>query len=161
MTRTSSALSSLLGADLIKVGLESLDRDEVFEELIDVLARTGKITDRTAALAAIAEREEQQSTGIGNGVAVPHGKHESVPQLLCCLGISNEGVDFDAIDDQPAHVIFLVLAEVDNPGPHVALLAGISRLLSRPGFTRRLREARSAEEALAAIRATEEEFDEG
>jgi len=159
MPTPSVALSSLLSSDLVKTELESVDKEEVFEELIDLLARAGKITDRRAAVGTIIRREEQQSTGIGNGIAVPHGKHESIKELLCCLGLSAAGVDFDAIDGQPAHVIFLVLAESDNPGPHVALLAGISRLLGRPGFIRRLREARTSEEALGVIRAAEEEIE--
>ena len=121
--------------------------------------RAGKVADRAGALDAVAKREEEQSTGIGNGVAIPHGKHQSVSGLTCALGISENGVDFDAIDDKPAYVIFFILAVPDNPGPHVALLAGISRLLAQPGFVRKLRDAASPQEVLSVIRAAEEELE--
>jgi len=159
MAAPSNALSSLLTADVVKTGLESEDKEEVLEELIELLVRAGKVTDRAGALDAVVQREQEQSTGIGDGVAVPHAKHESVSSLACALGVSETGVDFDAIDDQPAFVIFFVLAVPDNPGPHVALLAGISRLLSQPGFVRKLRDARSPEEVLSVIRAAEEELE--
>lgn len=159
MSTPSNALSSLLSVDVIKTGLESEDKEEAFEELLELLARAGKITDRAGAMDAVARREDEQSTGIGSGVAIPHGKHASISSLTCALGISQTGVDFDAIDDEPAYVIFFVLAVPDNPGPHVALLAGISRLLTQPGFIRKLRDARSPEEVLSIIRATEEELE--
>ena len=160
MVRVSAALSSLLSVDLVKIGLESLDKEEAFEELVDLLVRAGKVPDRVKALHALQLREEQQSTGIGNGVAVPHGKEASIPALCCALGISRDGVEFDALDGEPADVIFLALANANNPGPHVALLAAISRVLAHPGFLRRLRGASTAAEALAVIRATEEEDEE-
>ena len=158
--KTSAAVSDRLSLELIKVEMESAYKEEAFEELVDLLVRAGKVKDRARAIAAILEREEQQSTGIGDSVAVPHGKDESIPELLCALGMSRSGIEFDALDGRKAHVIFLVLAEAHNPGPHVALLAGISRLLTRPGFIRRLREAPAPERALAVIREAEEEVEE-
>ncbi|MFH0964149.1 MAG: PTS sugar transporter subunit IIA [Planctomycetota bacterium] len=155
--KTSAAVSDCLSVELVKVGMESADKEEAFEELVDLLVRAGKVHDRARAIAAIHEREGQQSTGIGDGVAIPHGKDESIKQLLCALGMSPGGIEFDALDGRKAHVIFLVLAEAHNPGPHVALLAGISCLLGRPGFIRKLREAASGEQALAVIREAEEE----
>jgi len=156
----STALSDLLSPSVIKVNMEGADKEEVFEELVDLLVRAGKVKDRARALEAIQEREEQQSTGIGNGVAIPHGKDETIKALTCALGTSEGGVEFDALDGKPARVIFLVLAEEHNPGPHVRLLAGISRLLREPGFARKLTDAGNAEEALSAIRATEEGLEE-
>ena len=160
MPASSNALSTILSAGVIKLDLQSADKEEVFEEMIDLLVKAGKVTDRAGALEAIVTREQEQSTGIGAGVAVPHGKHESMGELCCALGISTEGVEFDSVDGEPAHVIFLALAQANNPGPHVALLAGISRVLGQPGFVRRLREARTPEEALSVIRATEDDIEE-
>ena len=155
----SRALSELLSPSVIKASLEGEDKEEVLEELVDLLVRAGKVKDRARALAAILAREEQQSTGIGNAVAIPHGKDESIEQLACALGMSEKGVEFESLDGKPAHVVFLVLAEAHNAGPHVALLAGISRVLREPGFIRKLRDAGSAEEAISAIRGTEEEME--
>jgi len=148
-------LSDLLDEHVIKTNLESEDKEEVFAELVELLVRAGRIPNRDAALQAILAREEMATTGIGNGVAVPHGKDASVKTLTAALGISSDGIDYDAADGGPVYVVFLVLAEVSNPGPHVQCLGEIARLLMVPGFYDRLQRATSPEEALAAIRAEE------
>jgi len=148
-------LSDLLDEAVVQVSLESEDKEEVFAELIELLVRAGKITDRGRAIDAILTREKVATTGIGNGVAVPHGKDSSVPQLVAAVGLSEDGIEYDAADGAPVHVVFLILAEAGNPGPHVQCLGEIARLLQVPGFSDRLRQATSAEDALAIIRAEE------
>jgi PTS system fructose-specific IIC component len=148
-------LSELLDESVIQVGLESEDKEEVFAELIELLVRAGKVDSRDKALQAILSREGMATTGIGNGVAVPHGKEASIRQLSGALGISEEGIEYDAADGAPVHVVFLVLAEANNPGPHVQCLGEIARLLQVPGFYDRLRRAESAEDVLSVIRAEE------
>ncbi len=145
----------MIDESVIKVGLESEDKEEVFAELIEVLVRAGRIADRDRALRAILTREEMASTGIGNGVAVPHGKDPSIKRLTAALGISRKGIDYDAADGQPVHVVFLVLAEANNPGPHVECLGEIARLLNLPGFYDRLCKAETPQEALAIIKSEE------
>ena len=112
-------LSDLLDESVIAVELESVDKEEAFAEMVELLVRAGRVADRDAALEAILSREEMATTGIGNGVAVPHGKSASVDTLVAALGVSPDGIEYDATDGQPVHVVFLVLAEVSNPGPHV------------------------------------------
>ncbi|MFW6163730.1 MAG: PTS sugar transporter subunit IIA [Planctomycetota bacterium] len=148
-------LSELLDERVIKVGLESTEKEEAFNELIEVLVRAGRVSDRQAALEAILSREAMATTGIGNGIAVPHGKSTSVKTLTAALGITRDGIDYDATDGEPVYVIFLVLAEVNNPGPHVQCLGEIARLLMVPGFTDRLRRVQGPDEALELIRAEE------
>lgn len=148
-------LADLLSEDVIKAGLESEDKEEAFAELIELLVRSGKVSDRGAAIKAIEYRESMGTTGIGRGIAIPHGKDKSVKQLIATLGISKEGIDYDAIDGEPVHLVFLVLAEANNPGPHVQCLAEIARLLQLPGFYSRLINASSAKDVLEAIRAEE------
>ena len=148
-------LSDLLDESVIKPELESEDKEEVFAELVELLVRVGRIQDRAAALQAIVAREEMATTGIGNGLAVPHGKDASISALTAALGISREGIEYEAADSGPVYVVFLVLAEVNNPGPHVQCLGEIARLLMVPGFYDRLRRATTADEALAVIRAEE------
>jgi len=148
-------LCDLIDESVVKVGLESLDKEEVFEELIDLLARAERITDRAGALEAIRQREAQGTTGIGQGVAIPHGKHASITTLTAALGISANGIEFDAIDGDPAHVVFLLLASVNDPGPHVRALAEIARLIQIPGFYRKLTEAETAADALDILDAEE------
>jgi mannitol/fructose-specific phosphotransferase system IIA component (Ntr-type) len=148
-------LRDLLDLSSVKVPLEGLDKEECFEELVDLLVRAGRIPDRAAALTAIGQREAQGTTGIGQGVAIPHGKDASIPRLTAALGISSRGIEFDAIDNQPVHLVFLLLARADDPGPHVRALAEIARLVQTPGFYRRLSEARSAQEVLDLLDAEE------
>jgi len=148
-------LADLLSEDVIKVDLESEDKEEAFAELVELLVRAGSVPDRQAALDALISREQKGTTGIGKGVAIPHGKADGISKLTAALGISKQGIEYDAVDDEPVHVIFLVLAKPDNPGPHVQCLAEIARLLQLRGFYDRLAKASSPREALDMIRAEE------
>jgi mannitol/fructose-specific phosphotransferase system IIA component (Ntr-type) len=148
-------LSQLLDESVINVNLQSEDKDELFAEMVETLVRAGLLRNRAAALEALNAREAMASTGIGNGVAVPHGKSAGVPELCAALGVSKKGVDYEAADHEPVHVAFLVLAEANNPGPHVECLGEIARLLQIQGFCDRLRKAANASEALAIIKAEE------
>jgi len=141
-------LRDLLDESVVKVGLKSLEKEECFEEMIDLLVRAGRLSDRAGALAAVRLREAQGTTGIGQGVAIPHGKHPSVPALTAVLGTSAKGIEFDSIDGEKARLVFLLLARNDDPGPHVRALAEIARLIQTPGFYRKLTGARSAREIL-------------
>ena len=148
-------LRGLIDESAVKVGLESLDKEECFEEMIDLLVRADRIPDRAGALEAIRQREAQGTTGIGQGVAIPHGKHPSISSLTAALGTSADGLEFDAVDGDPVHVVFLLLAPVNDPGPHVRALAEIARLVQTPGFYRKLTEAKTAAEALDVLDAEE------
>lgn len=155
MLRRPMKLLEILDERVIKVPLESEDKEEAIEELVDVLVRAGKITDRNAALNAIHQRETKQTTAIGNGVAVPHGKDKSVSGLTCAVGISPKGIEFDSIDGKPVHAAFLLLAQANNPGPHLAALAEIARILEFPTVRNTLFAARTSAEVLQIIRKME------
>ncbi|MDD5707079.1 MAG: PTS sugar transporter subunit IIA [Kiritimatiellae bacterium] len=148
-------LRDLLDESVVKVNLESVDKEECFEEMIDLLVRAGRVTDRAAALAAVRERETAGSTGIGNGCAVPHGKHSSIPSLRVALGTSPRGIDYDAVDGAPVRMVFMILASGNEPGPHIQALAEVVRLLKTPGFCRRVVEAKSAKDVLDVLDAEE------
>jgi mannitol/fructose-specific phosphotransferase system IIA component (Ntr-type) len=148
-------LRDVLDESLVKVGMESVDKEECFAELVDVLVRAGRISDRDAALGAVCQREADGTTGIGEGCAVPHGKHASITGLRVAVGTSARGIDFDAVDGAPVHIVFLVLASVNEPGPHIQALAEVVRLLKTPGFYRRVVDAKSAKAVLDALDAEE------
>jgi mannitol/fructose-specific phosphotransferase system IIA component (Ntr-type) len=148
-------LRDLLDESVVKTGLESLDKEECFEELVDLLVRAGRLEDRAGALQAIEEREAKGTTGIGGGVAIPHAKHDSIQHLVAALGTSGEGIEFDATDGEPVTVVFLLLAPVDDPGPHVRALAEIARLIQTPGFCRKVTEAAAPAEVLELLEAEE------
>lgn len=139
-------LRNLLDNQTVKIGLESVDKEECFEEMVDVLVRAGKVTDRSAALNAILAREAQGTTGIGKGVAVPHGKHASISNLIASCGISREGIEFESADGESVHLVILLLANINQPGPHLQALAEIARLVKTPGFYRRVTQANTVTE---------------
>jgi len=148
-------LADILIEEAIKVEMASDEKEEAFAELIELLVRAERVADRSAAFNAIQTRENMGTTGIGKGIAIPHGKDRSITKLTAALGISSKGIEYDAIDGQPVNLVFMVLAEANNPGPHVQCLAEIARLLQVPGFHKRLAEARSRREVLGIIRAEE------
>ena len=148
-------LCELLDSTTIKIDLAAQGKAAAIEELLDLLVQVGRLTDRAGALEAVLKREALQTTGIGHGVAVPHAKHASVTALTAALGISRSGLDFDAVDHQPVQVVFLLLAKINDPGPHIRALAEISRLLQVPGFQEKLIAAPSPADLLAVIAAQE------
>lgn len=148
-------ISELLKPSLIRVALESEEKDVLFEEMVQVFVDDGLLRDRDGALQALREREAKMSTGIARGLALPHGKVKEVRGLLMAIGISRRGIDYQALDGEPVFVVILVLAEVGNPGPHIEALAEISRLFSLPGFMTRIQNAGSPAEVLDLIRQEE------
>jgi len=148
-------LTDILKPDLIKVGLESEEKEEVFEEMVQLFVDAGLLADRDAALQAIIEREAKMSTGVARWLALPHGKIEEAKGLLLALGTTDYGIEYDSLDGEPVYVVLMVFAELGNPGPHIEALAEISRLFSMPGFTARIREAESAEQILSIIKQEE------
>lgn len=145
----------VLSVSAIKVGLQSLDKDEVIEELIHQLVSAGQLSQRGPAVEAVLRREEKMSTGIGGGIAIPHAQVAGVSGLKMAVGISEAGIDFGALDSEPVKIFFLILSGLDSPGAHLEALAEISRICREPGFIDSLETAPSAEEALALIRSVE------
>lgn len=148
-------LSDLLSHHLIKVNLQSRDKDELIEEMVQLLVSDGKIPVRRAAVSALTEREAQMSTGIGGGVGIPHAQVPGLPAICMTIGISRTGIEYDALDGEPVHVVFVILSSPENPGAHIEALAEISRLCAQPGFIDNLRAAPSPDAVLAMIKAEE------
>ena len=144
-------LSELLTPERVRVPLEARTKDAVLEELVGVLRDTGAVGSADDVLQAVRQREEVLSTGIGSGVAIPHGKAEGVPDLAMAAGVSPEPVDFDALDGQPVTLFFLLVGPESAAGAHVKALSRISRLVRRDAFRERLSAARSADEFLAVL----------
>ena len=148
-------LSEMLSASQIKIGLESEEKEELFEEMVQIFVENDLIHNREAALRAIFEREAKMSTGIARWLALPHGKIEEATGLLMALGVSRTGIEYDSLDGEPVYVVLMVFAELGNPGPHIEALAEISRLFSLPGFTEAVKEAGTPEEVLDLIKKQE------
>ena len=148
-------LHKLIPVEAISSSLKGKTKQEIIEEMVDLLCKTGKVKDREDVLKSILEREKTMSTGVGDGVAVPHGKSDGVTELIGALGVCPEGVDFESIDDKPAYIIFALEATKDNPGPHIRALSKISRLLKQEEFRKTLINAGSPEKIHEAIKKQE------
>ena len=143
-----------LSRDAILADLKGRTKKEVIEEL--VLALGNRIKDSKKIINVIMEREELGSTGIGQGIAIPHGKSESMKEIMAAFGISKKGIDFDALDGEPVYLIFLLLAPPDAAGAHLKALAKISRLLKDKFFRQALRETTNVEEVIKIIKEEDE-----
>jgi len=141
----------LLDESQVKVGLESIKKDELLEEMVDLLVRAGKITDRDRILAAVHEREAQMTTGIGKGVAVPHVKVDDVEGVVACMGTSEEGIEYDAIDGEPVHLAFMVVSDQATPELNIQTLTTVARIMGIPGAHRRLCDAATPADVLAVL----------
>ena len=148
-------LLDILSPDSTIVDLKGETKEEIIAELVDSLANNDAITDRNKVLQAVLEREKIMSTGIGDGIAIPHGKSDSVERLIAALGTQRRGVDFEALDGEPAYVFFLLVSPANVSGPHIKALARISRLLKNDEFKKKLIAAESST-AIIDIIETEE-----
>ena len=120
--------------ELIKMGLESESKDEVFEELLDHFCEIEKINSPVDILEALWERESRMSTGIIKGIAIPHAKTASVSRIRGILGISKKGIDYDALDGQPVHLLFMLFAPPADSEMHLRLLKRLAALLDNNLF---------------------------
>jgi PTS system nitrogen regulatory IIA component len=149
-------LVEILSPDAILVDLAAQTKKEVLAELCGLLGKTGKLPDPKAMVHILEEREALGSTGIGQGVAIPHGKAPSIKAQAAALGISRRGVDFDSLDGEPVHIVFLLIAPPDAAGNHLKALAKVSRLLKDKFFRQALKDSKSSEEILKIIREEDE-----
>ena len=146
------ALVELVSEKIVKVPLESKDKPDVLRELVQILKDAGEISDFNAVLEAVKEREDKQSTGLEQGIAVPHGKTAAVSSLKLAIGIAPQGVDFDSMDGKPSKLFFLLLAPPNQSGPHVQALAEIAKLARSQMFCKALVNAANAGEVVQFIK---------
>ncbi len=148
-------LLDYLDRGCIGVGLPSAGKRETLEMLVDLVIAGGLARDRARLMEALRQREEVVSTGVGNGVAIPHADLAEIESPRLALGIFPDGVDFDALDEEPVYIAFVLLGTPRTPGLHMKILARIARLSKDPEFSPGLRNAKSPDEVLAVLDAIE------
>lgn len=144
-------LTNLIEPDLIKLGLESSSKPEVLEELVTLLADAERIKDKDEFMKAVLDREAICSTGIGKGIAIPHSRNASITEVTVALGRSQQGIDFEALDNEPVHLVFLLAAPMNAGNVYLKALARLSRLLRLSEFRTAILEAGTKEEILSII----------
>ncbi len=148
-------LHKILTVDRVCVPLAATDKTGVITELVDLLNASGALTNRAAALDAVLRREAERTTGIGYGLAIPHGKSEGCARLVLAAGKPACPVDFQSLDGRPVTFVVLLVSPPDQTGVHIQALAKISRLMNMEDFRTAVDRATSAAELYQAIVAAE------
>ncbi len=151
-------ITDILDESSIIQDLRSTTKKGILEELSSVLVERGKLPDRDEVVEVLLEREKLGSTGIGDGIAIPHGKMKGIKELVTSFGRSIAGVDFESIDNKPTHLFFLLVAPENSAGIHLKALARISRLLKDSSFRKRLMEAKDRGDLFRVIAEEDEKF---
>ncbi len=146
-------IMDFLNKRAVSVDLKAKNKEAIITELVDLILKTGEVKtgQKDALIKILLDREALGSTGIGQGIGIPHGKSEAVKKLIGVVAISKQGVNFDSLDGEPVYIFFLLLAPQDSAGPHLKALARISRLLKDKYFRDMLKNARSEKELLNII----------
>ncbi|MCL2209206.1 MAG: PTS sugar transporter subunit IIA [Treponema sp.] len=144
-------LKTVLDTETINLNLKGVTKNEIINELLDILVSAGKINDRGAALSAVMDREEKMSTGMKHGIAIPHGKCPSIQDLVACIGVSEKPVDFDSLDHQPCRIFIMTLSPVEKTGPHLQFLAEVSLLFKSSEKREEILKAKTPEEVLKIL----------
>ncbi len=144
-------LKKVLTKDSVLLSLKANTKQDVIEEMVTFLAEAGKVGDRDAALNAVLDREAKMSTGMQHGIAIPHGKTDSVDKLIVAIALQPEGVDFEAMDEKPSTIFVMTLSPENHTGPHIQFLAEISKLLSQETLRAKLLAAKNEEEVLTLL----------
>jgi PTS system fructose-specific IIC component/PTS system nitrogen regulatory IIA component len=149
-------LYEIFPPELIKVGLEAVDKEEAFEEMVDRFCQVEKSNSRETILAALREREAKMSTGIRKGIAIPHGKTDAVNNVYGILGVSKKGIDYDALDGNPVYLLFMILTPLKDSEMHLRLLKRLAILLDNSQFYTDLLVQNESQGALGVIRKYED-----
>ena len=149
-------ITEFLNQKAIKIGLTASTKEGILKELVEILGEVKDLGEPKPVVKALLERESLGSTGIGQGIAIPHGKTDRVKELVAALGVSHKGVNFDALDGELVYIFFLLVAPKDTAGPHLKALAQISRILRDSYFCELIKRCKSPDEIYELIKREEE-----
>lgn len=151
-------VSELLNTDVIISDLKGNKKEDVINELIDLFKEDSRVEDVEKVRSAVLDREKIMSTGVGKGFAIPHGKTNSITDIIAAFGKTKNPIDYEALDSQPVHLVFLLVGRDNLVSKHIKLLSRISRMMNKDDFRSRLLEANSAEEILGIFSKEEENY---
>ncbi len=145
-------ISEILEEKVIMTNLPGTTKDEIINGMVDLVAQSSKVLDREKIRTAIFEREKIMSTGVGNGFAIPHGKTDAVSDTAAAFAVTAQDIDYQAIDEKPVRLVFLLVGKDNMVGPHIKLLSRISRLMNKEEFRNKLLAAQNPHEIIDIFR---------
>ncbi len=151
-------LSDLLHKDFIIADLKGTAKEDVINELVDLFKDDSRVIDLKKVREAVLEREKIMSTGVGKGFAIPHGKTNAVNEILAAFGKTDNSIDYQALDNQPVNLVFLLVGKDNMVSTHIKLLSRISRMMTKEEFRDKLRLAKSSDEILEIFRTEEQNY---
>jgi fructose-specific phosphotransferase system IIA component len=131
-------ISDILEERLVITHMPGSSKDDIINAMVELVSQSPKVLDKEKVRTAIFEREKIMSTGVGNGFAIPHGKTDAVSDIVAAFGITAAPINYQALDDKPVRLIFLLIGKDNLVGPHIKLLSRISRLMNKEEFRNRL-----------------------
>lgn len=154
-------ITDLLNVNAIELNAKASGKEDVLKQAVELMAKQGNVTDKEQYLKAVMAREEESTTGVGDGIAIPHGRCDGVNQAGLIAMVIPEGVEYEALDDEPVTLLFLIAANTKSGSAHIDILSKLSGMLMHEEFTAALRAAKTPEEFLKIIDEAEEEKDAG
>ena len=151
-------LSDLLHKDFIIAELKSTAKEDVINELIDLFDNDTRVIDIKKVRDAVLDREKIMSTGVGKGFAIPHGKTSAVNEILAAFGKAENPIDHQALDNQPVHLVFLLVGKDNMVSTHIKLLSRISRMMTKDEFREKLIHAKSNDEIVELFKTEEQNY---
>lgn len=144
-------LKSILTPDMVNLHLKGKTKEEIISEMVGILVDSGRVSNRDEALKSVMEREQKMSTGMKHGIAIPHGKTDVVSDMVACIGISDEPVDFDSLDQEPCRIFIMTLSPTNKTGKHLQFLAEVSLLFKSADKRREILEAKDNEAVIQIL----------
>lgn len=151
-------LVDLISEKNVIAHLKGTTKEEVINELVDLFKSDPRVTDIEKVRACVLEREKIMSTGVGKGFAIPHGKTGSVDEILAAFGKTNNPIEYEALDNQPVYLIFLLVGKDNLVSTHIKLLSRISRMMNKDEFRKNLLDAESEQEIIEIFRKEEANY---
>lgn len=151
-------VTSILSEKMIIPELKGVTKLDVINELIDLLKGDARVNDLEELRRAVFEREKIMSTGVGKGFAIPHAKTNAVEDMIAVFGKTSSNIDYEALDEQPVHLVFLLVGKENYVAPHIKLLSRISRMMNKEDFRDDLLKANTAEEIYKIFFNEEEKY---
>jgi len=148
-------ITDYLSTQFVDASVKGKTKNEVIEEMLKLISSSDQILDFENVRRAVFEREQIMSTGVGNGFAIPHGKSDAVTDIIAGFGITQNEIDYDALDEKPVRLIFILIGKENMVGSHIKLLSRVSRLMNNKSFREKLLTMTSPDEIINAFREEE------